>query len=106
MAIYCQKINPTIIVVVKELCPPPDVAEGCGRLFGRIRNISERVIALVTEKCVVVVIEVRLEDRKPAVVVVVPNRHSHAPLFASVLIDRRTRIESDLFKGPVSVVVI
>src|ERR1700676_3631147 len=106
MTVYSQQISPTVIVVVKELCPPPDVSQGCPRFFGRIRNISERVMAVVMEKRVVVVIEVCLEDRKPALVVVISDRHAHAPLLAAVLVDRRTGAESDLFERPVSVVVI
>src|ERR1700730_13833144 len=55
---------------------------------------------------VVLVIEVRLEDGKSALVVVVSDRHAHTPLLAAVLIDRRTGAESDLFERAVSVVVI
>src|SRR4030095_13963589 len=105
MTIRYKEIDPTVIVVVKKLGSPPDVRQAHRRDFGSIRDISERVVAVIPVKRVVVVVKICNEQIQFLIVIVIANSHAHTSLLTAVLIYCRSRLKTDLLKRAIAVVV-
>src|SRR5262249_55785737 len=105
MAICYEKVDPAVIIIVKEFGPPSDIGPDCSH-FGCVRDISEGVVAVIVVESIVFVGKVGLEQIKQTVVVIVANSHAHATLLAAALVERCARSEAYLFKRTVPVIVV
>src|ERR1044072_3798992 len=106
MTVDDQQIDPTVVVVVKELGSPADIGKTNGSYFGRIRDIGKRTATIVMVGRVVVVIEVGYKQVQLAVVLVIAQSHSHASLFPAIFVDCRAGGKSNILESAVTVVVI
>ena len=71
MAIGYEQINPAVVVIVKELSSPTNVRDTyCGD-FSCIRNIRERIMAVIMIERVVLFSKVGSKDVKPAIMIIV-----------------------------------
>ena len=106
VAVDDKQINPTIVVIVKELGSPTHVRKTYRGDFSSVGNVGERIEAVVMVERVVVVVEIGYEQVEPPVMVVVAYCYAHASLLAAVLVDCRARRKSDLLKRAVPVIVV
>src|SRR5262249_8436591 len=71
-----------------------------------MRDVGERVMAVIAIEGIVLIGEVSLKQVQPAVVIEVGNSDAHAPLLAAIPVDGSARNEANLFEGTVAVIVV
>src|SRR6267378_6923327 len=106
VALRDEKIFPAIVVVIQKANAPSGVQHGGARHAGAEAGVGETGVAIVLVESVALVGEIRDDQVRPSVIVVVGEVNAHAGVGAAVAVDRDLGGQPHLLKSSVAFVVI
>src|SRR5713226_1235981 len=106
VALRDKEIFPSIVVVIQKANAPSGVQHGGARNAGAEAGIGETGVTIVLVERVALVGEIRDDQVRPAIIVIVGEVDAHTGVGAAVTVNGNLREQADLFERSVAFVVI
>src|ERR1035438_6812401 len=105
MSLTYQQVLPTIVVIVEKPNAPAGMEQGHATYTSLETCVVEASIALIMIDCVLLIREVGNHQVSVTIVVVISKVDAHSRVGVAVPIDRDPRLQTHLFKCPVTFIM-